>query len=78
MVIVFSVEQIVFCHEGGYSTLLVPYCGLAVLEVLTGHDCGVPLSAVVEGDPPSVPLHDHERNAVAAAAANVVRVPRGS
>lgn len=28
--------KIVFCHEGGYSPDYVPYCGLAVLEELSG------------------------------------------
>ena len=29
--------RIVFSHEGGYSKDYVPYCGLAVLETLSGH-----------------------------------------
>jgi acetoin utilization deacetylase AcuC-like enzyme len=28
--------RIVFCHEGGYSQHYVPFCGLAVVEVLSG------------------------------------------
>ena len=24
-------------HEGGYSSMYVPYCGLAVLEEMSGH-----------------------------------------
>lgn len=28
--------RIVFCHEGGYSKDYVPFCGLAVMEALTG------------------------------------------
>ena len=28
--------RIVFAHEGGYSKEYVPFCGLAVMEVLTG------------------------------------------
>ena len=28
--------RLVFTHEGGYSSSHVPYCGLAVLEVLSG------------------------------------------
>jgi hypothetical protein len=28
-------------HEGGYSAAYVPYCGLAVLECMSGHDTGV-------------------------------------
>lgn len=34
--------RIVFSHEGGYSPVHVPFCGLAVLEALTGHQTGVP------------------------------------
>jgi acetoin utilization deacetylase AcuC-like enzyme len=29
--------RIVMTHEGGYSEMYVPYCGLAVLEELSGH-----------------------------------------
>ena len=33
--------KIVFSHEGGYSAVHVPFCGIAVLEVLTGRRTGV-------------------------------------
>lgn len=33
--------RIVFSHEGGYSPVYVPFCGLAVLEALSGIDTGV-------------------------------------
>lgn len=33
--------RIVFSHEGGYSPVHVPFCGVAVLEALTGTDTGV-------------------------------------
>ena len=56
--------RLVLLHEGGYSTLAVPYCGLAVLEALTGHLTGVPFDAAADGDPASRPLHQHERDAV--------------
>ena len=29
--------RIIFSHEGGYSKDYVPYCGLAVVETLSGH-----------------------------------------
>jgi acetoin utilization deacetylase AcuC-like enzyme len=29
-------ERLVLCHEGGYSSAYVPYCGLAVVECLAG------------------------------------------
>ncbi|TDP95872.1 acetoin utilization deacetylase AcuC-like enzyme [Leucobacter luti] len=33
--------KIVFSHEGGYSAVHVPFCGIAVLEVLSGITTGV-------------------------------------
>ena len=33
--------RIVMTHEGGYSEMYVPYCGLAVLEELSGRRTGV-------------------------------------
>jgi acetoin utilization deacetylase AcuC-like enzyme len=33
--------RLVFSHEGGYSAEHVPYCGLAVLEALTGVPSGI-------------------------------------
>lgn len=36
-----SKGRIVMTHEGGYSAAYVPYCGLAVLERMAGHDTGV-------------------------------------
>ena len=29
--------RVIFAHEGGYSKDYVPYCGLAVIETLSGH-----------------------------------------
>jgi len=66
--------RVLFIHEGGYSSMYVPYCGLRIVEELTGERTGVP-DALNDGDPTQHPLHDHERAAVAAAAANVERVP---
>jgi acetoin utilization deacetylase AcuC-like enzyme len=28
--------RVAFCHEGGYSSVYVPFCGLAVVEELSG------------------------------------------
>ena len=28
--------RLVLCHEGGYSPIYVPFCGLAVVEELSG------------------------------------------
>ena len=33
--------RLVACHEGGYATAYVPFCGLAVVEELAGIDTGV-------------------------------------
>jgi len=33
--------RIVFSHAGGYSPVYVPYCGLAVLEAMSGAETGV-------------------------------------
>jgi acetoin utilization deacetylase AcuC-like enzyme len=33
--------RVVACHEGGYSTAYVPYCGLAVIEELAGVRTGL-------------------------------------
>ncbi|BCH24550.1 class II histone deacetylase [Mesorhizobium sp. L-8-3] len=33
--------RLVMTHEGGYSEMYVPYCGLAVIEELSGHRTGV-------------------------------------
>jgi acetoin utilization deacetylase AcuC-like enzyme len=60
--------RLVLLHEGGYSTTMVPYCGLAVLEELTGHLTGVPRNGIVDGAPAERPLYEHERAAVMAAA----------
>jgi acetoin utilization deacetylase AcuC-like enzyme len=66
----------VFIQEGGYSPYYVPVCGLGVLEVLTGTETGFgdPYSPVL--DPQGVDdLHNHQRQAVAAAAELVANVP---
>jgi acetoin utilization deacetylase AcuC-like enzyme len=43
--------RVAVSHEGGYSAQYVPYCGLAVLETLSGVDSGFPdpLAPVVAG-----------------------------
>ena len=43
--------HLVFTHEGGYSAAYVPFCGLAVLEELTGHRTPVedPFLAICAG-----------------------------
>jgi acetoin utilization deacetylase AcuC-like enzyme len=45
--------KVVFSHEGGYSPVHVPYCGLAVLEALTGIRTAVedPFTEAFENSP---------------------------
>ncbi len=61
--------RIAVSHEGGYAPQYVPYCGLAVLETLSGHTTGItdPLAAVVAGWI-SEPLLDPQRAVVDTAA----------
>ena len=62
--------RLVLCHEGGYSSAYVPYCGLAIVERLSGVSTGV-------GDPwigdargvRRLPLRAHEAAAIDAAVA---------
>ncbi len=65
--------RLVLIHEGGYSDMYTPYCGLRIVETLSGLQSGVPDGTLTYGD--TSVLHDHERAAIAAAAANVERVP---
>jgi len=57
--------KIVFSHEGGYSPVHVPFCGLAVLEALTGVDTGVedPVNISV-GDSPTRALTEWQNEAI--------------
>lgn len=65
--------RLVAIHEGGYSDMYTPYCGLRIVEALSGLTSGVPEGILTYGS--NTLLHDHERAAVAAAAANVDKVP---
>lgn len=67
--------RVVVVSEGGYSPYHVPFCGLAVVEQLTGVDSGVadPYASVAEL--PYQDLQIHQAAVVDAAAALVARVP---
>lgn len=69
--------RLVLAHEGGYSPFVVPFCGLAVLEELSGVRTAVedPFLAGIEGYGQG--LLAHQAEAVARAAANVAGVPQG-
>lgn len=53
--------RLLLCHEGGYSEEQVPFCGLAVVEELSGEDTGVvdPFVAVRLLPCPTQPLGTH-------------------
>lgn len=65
--------RIVFSHEGGYSEVYVPFCGVAVLEAMTGAASGVtdPFQADVGGSAAVLELQPHQRAAVDRAAENL-------
>ena len=68
--------RLVVVHEGGYSTAHVPFCGLAVIEQLTGIASGIddPFGSVAAL--PYQELQSHQAAVIDAAAALVDRVPR--
>ena len=57
--------RLVFCHEGGYSSAYVPYCGLAIVEQLAGHPTGVRDPWLSDARRVrELPLRAHERDAI--------------
>lgn len=57
--------KIVFSHEGGYSPVHVPFCGVAVLEALTGIETGVQDPADVSfGASPTRELADWQQDVI--------------
>ena len=67
--------RLVLSHEGGYSAGHVPFCGLAVIEALSGLSAGIedPF-AYLEGIP-GQELQSHQAAAIDAAAARVAHAP---
>lgn len=68
--------KLIATHEGGYSAAYVPFCGLAVLEELTGHrtpvdDPFLPVFMGVAGQD----LQPHQAAVIDQSAALVERVP---
>jgi acetoin utilization deacetylase AcuC-like enzyme len=62
--------RLVLCHEGGYSTTYVPYCGLAIVECLAGVSTGVADPWISDARRVrALPLRAHEEQAVNVAAA---------
>ena len=70
--------RLLMSHEGGYSSFYVPYCGLAVIEQMSGHRSDTDFSGVAPDGHRTGPrpLEAHERAAVERAAANVELVPK--
>ena len=67
--------RLVMVHEGGYSPLYVPYCGLAVIETLAGVDTGIRMPWDDEWDRmPDQLLTDRQAAVIARAAALAGRV----
>lgn len=67
--------RLVMTHEGGYSTAYVPFCGLAVMEELSGISSGVedPYLELYEGMG-GQELQPHQEEAIVAAEANLGRL----
>ncbi|GAA2234946.1 class II histone deacetylase [Herbiconiux moechotypicola] len=67
--------RLVMAHEGGYSPFVVPFCGLAIVEALSGVRTPVvdPFLPAIEGY--GQELWPHQAEAVARAAAQVEAVP---
>ena len=64
--------RLVFAHEGGYSAVYVPYCGLAVVEELAGFSSGVVDPFMKDVGPEAwTALQPHQRDAVEAARATL-------
>ena len=68
--------RLVCSHEGGYSADHVPFCGLAVIERLSGESAGVEDPFAYLAAVPGQELQQHQEAEIEAAAALVERVPR--
>ena len=68
--------RLVASHEGGYSAGHVPFCGLAVIEALSGLSAGIDDPFAYLAAVPGQELQPHQRAAVDSAAALVAGVPR--
>ncbi len=68
--------RLVASHEGGYSAGHVPFCGLAVIETLSGLTAGIEDPFAYLAEVPGQEIEPHQRAAVDAAAGLVVGVPR--
>lgn len=69
--------RLVVLHEGGYSTYHVPFCGLAVIETMTGIPSAVADPYLSIADLPYQDVQPHQAAIIAAAAAFVAEMPTG-
>jgi acetoin utilization deacetylase AcuC-like enzyme len=68
--------RLVMSHEGGYSPIYVPYCGLAVLEQMSGVVTGVGDAFALDLESlPDQQLQPHQQAVINAAATLVGEVP---
>jgi acetoin utilization deacetylase AcuC-like enzyme len=67
--------RLVASHEGGYSAGHVPFCGLAVIEALSGESAGIADPFAYLGDIPGQELLPHQVAAVDRAVLRVEAVP---
>jgi hypothetical protein len=68
--------RLVASHEGGYSAGHVPFCGLSVIETLSGLSAGIDDPFAYLAAVPGQELEPHQRAAVDRAAALVAGIPR--
>jgi acetoin utilization deacetylase AcuC-like enzyme len=71
--------RLVFCHEGGYAAPYVPFCGLAVIETLSGHSSGVEDPFL--GGYAALPFQEiqpHQAAAIEAAAPDLAKLKEAS
>jgi acetoin utilization deacetylase AcuC-like enzyme len=70
-----SVGRLVVLHEGGYSTYHVPFCGLAVIEEMSGVPSGVDDPFATLANLPYQDLQAHQAHVIDQAAAFVDDIP---
>ena len=68
--------RLLMTHEGGYSPMTVPYCGLKVLETLSGKASGVvdPVGPMIAGMGGQA-LQPHQAALIEKAAENLAHIP---
>jgi acetoin utilization deacetylase AcuC-like enzyme len=67
--------QLVVVHEGGYSAFHVPFCGLAVIEAMSGEASGIDDPFASLAGLPYQDLQPHQAAIIDAAASYVAEIP---